>query len=42
LQIAIATLPAIAAMMTRSEPECSAIIPKCLREPLQKPAAVIV
>src|SRR4051794_18763195 len=27
LQIAIATLPAIAAMMTRSEPECSATIP---------------
>src|SRR5580704_14353868 len=31
LQIAIATLPAIAAMMTRSEPECSATIPPPLR-----------
>jgi hypothetical protein len=31
LQIAIATLPAIAAMMTRSEPECAATIPPPLR-----------
>jgi hypothetical protein len=31
LQIAIATLPAIAAMMTRSEPECSATILPPLR-----------
>jgi hypothetical protein len=31
LQIAIATLPVIAAMMTRSEPECSATIPPPLR-----------
>ena len=31
LQIAIATLPAIAAMMTRSEPECSATVPPPLR-----------
>jgi hypothetical protein len=31
LQIAIATLPAIAAMMTRSEPECSATMPPPLR-----------
>src|ERR1700741_4537396 len=33
LQIAIATLPAIAAMMTRSEPECSATIPPPPRRP---------
>src|SRR5580658_10013983 len=33
LQIAIATLPAIAAMMTRSEPECSATIAPPLRRP---------
>jgi hypothetical protein len=38
LQIAIAILPAIAAMMTRSEPECSAAIPPPLRRRYVIPA----
>src|ERR1700758_964328 len=37
LQIAIATLPAIAAMMTRSEPECSATIQPPLRAGARRP-----
>src|SRR5215469_14973875 len=42
LQIAIATLPAIAAMMTRSEPECSATIPPPLRRRYGVDAGLIV